>query len=200
MPRPFDPQIHERLREQAVDYVLSHGFADLALRPLAKCLNTSARMLMYHFESREKLMQEVLVTLRQREGAVIDAWFRKSASLSLADFLRWYWKRISSARARSAARLIFELYALALREPARYPGILTDPLVYWQNLARRAGLDAKQGTTESTLLLAATRGLLLDLCATGDQARVQGALSLLIRLLEPSARHPQKANRRKRGA
>ena len=35
-----------------------------------------------------------------------------------------------------------------------------------------------------TLLLAATRGLLLDLCATGDRRRVTQALNLLARLLE----------------
>jgi AcrR family transcriptional regulator len=195
MARLSDPHIHVRLREQAADYVLAHGFTDLALRPMAKSLRTSARMLMYHFGSRERLMEEVLLTLRQREGAVIDAWFRKNKNLALVDFLRWYWRRISSARARSAATLIFELYALALREPARYPGILTDPLVYWQKLAHRAGLDRKQGTNQSTLLLAATRGLLLDLCATGDRGRVQAALSLLIGLLESSSGHAPRAKR-----
>jgi AcrR family transcriptional regulator len=198
MARRPDPQIHDRLREQAADYVLTHGFTDLALRPLAKSLNTSARMLMYHFGSRERLMQEVLRTLRQREGAVIDAWFRQNKSPALVDFLQWYWKRISSAKARSAARLIFELYALALREPVRYPGVLTDPLDYWQKLAQRACLDGKQGTDQSTLLLAATRGLLLDLCATGNRNRVQRALSLLIGLLDSPRGQSSKAKRSQR--
>jgi hypothetical protein len=41
--------------------------------------------------------------------------------------------------------------------------------------------------------LAATRGLLLDLCATGDRVRVQRALSLLIRLLNSPSGRPPKA-------
>ncbi len=38
MARPPNPEIRVRLRNQAVDYVLTHGVSDLALRPLAKAL------------------------------------------------------------------------------------------------------------------------------------------------------------------
>jgi len=54
MARPPNPSIRARLRDQAVDYVLSHGVADLALRPLAKALKTSARMLVSTTSARAK--------------------------------------------------------------------------------------------------------------------------------------------------
>ena len=57
MARPPEPHIRARLRDQAVHYVLAHGIRDLALRPLAQALKTNARMLVYHFGSREGLMQ-----------------------------------------------------------------------------------------------------------------------------------------------
>src|SRR5215467_7570871 len=60
MARPPDASIRTRLREQAADYVLSHGLVDSTLRPLARALKTSARMLVYHFGSREGLMREIL--------------------------------------------------------------------------------------------------------------------------------------------
>jgi AcrR family transcriptional regulator len=187
MARPFNPGVRSRLRDQAVDYVLSHGVTDLALRPLAKAIQTNARMLIYHFGSREGLMREILAGLREREDAYIRAWFKSAKKpRTLADFLRWYWRRLSAPQARPAARLIFELYALALRDPQGYPGVLTDPLVYWQKLARQAGVRSKATLAEATLLLAATRGLLLDLCATGDHARVNRAMMLLARLLRPA--------------
>ena len=85
---------------------------------------------------------------------------------------------------RAVAQLIFELYALALRDPRSYPGVLTDPVRYWRTLAARTGRPPKIGNAEATLLLAATRGLLLDLCATGERRRVSQALNLLARLLE----------------
>lgn len=185
MARPPNPTIRARLREQAVDYVLSQGVSDLALRPLAKALKTNARMLVYHFGSREGLMREILVGLRDRGDALIRAWFQKAKTTpTLPDFLLWYWRLMSQPRSRPAVRLIFELYALALRDPKRYPGVLTDPIDYWRRLAARAGASSKADPAEATLLLAATRGLLLDLCATEDRRRVGGAAKLLARLLQ----------------
>jgi hypothetical protein len=98
-------------------------------------------------------------------------------------------------------RLIFELYALALRNPEDYPGVLEDPLAHWQKVTKKAGLPSEFETTEATLLLAATRGLLLDLCATGDRARVGRAMQLLAEFVEsryekkPGAPAKRKANR-----
>jgi AcrR family transcriptional regulator len=185
MARPPNPGIRARLRDQAVDYVLSHGVGDLTLRPLARALKTNARMLVYHFGSREGLMREILSRLRELEDAHIQAWFQSGEKLcTTPEFLSWYWKRLSAPRARPAVRLIFELYALALKNPRAYPGVLEDPLAYWQKLTKKAGIPAKPGGVEATLLLAATRGLLLDLCATGDRARVERAMEALAQFVE----------------
>ena len=185
MARPSNPEIRAWLREQAVDYVISHGAADLTLRPLAKALKTNARMLMYHFGSREGLMREILAGIRERGDALIQEWFGKAKTPpTLAAFLLAYWQRVSDPRMRAVVRLVFELYALALRDPRSYPGVLTDPVRYWRTLAARTGRAPKIGEAEATLLLAATRGLMLDLCATGDRRRVTQALKLLTRLLE----------------
>ena len=196
MARPPNPGIRERLRHQAVDYVLSYGVGDLALRPLAKALKTNARMLVYHFGSREGLMREILTGLRERGDAQIQAWFQAGKNQAgkkartLSEFLRWYWRRMSSPRTQPAVRLIFELYALALRHPEDYPGVLEDPLAHWQKVTKKAGLQSEFETAEATLLLAATRGLLLDLCATGDRARVGRAMQLLAEFVE--SRYEQK--------
>src|SRR5215831_9757161 len=185
MPRPSDPEIRARLREQAVDYVVSHGAANLTLRPLAKALKTNARMLMYHFGSREGLMREILAGLRERGEALFQEWFAKAKTPpTLTEFLLEYWQRMSDPRMRAVIRLVFELYALALRDPRSYPGVLTDPVDHWRSLEARTGREPKIAKAEATLLLAATRGLLLDLCATGDRRRVTQALNLLAKMLE----------------
>lgn len=184
MARPHDPKIRESLKRQAVDYVLSHGVADISLRPLARALHTNARMLVYHFGSREGLMREILTGVREREGARIEEWFRHGRKpRTLPQFLRWYWRRLSSPQGRSGARLVFELYALALRSPSEYPGVLSEPVAYWRHLMKKAGLSPKAGDVTATLLLAATRGLLLDLTATGDRVRVGRALQSLAKMI-----------------
>ena len=190
MGRLSNPQTRERLLDQAVDYVLSQGVGDLTLRPLAKALRTNARMLIYHFGSREGLMREILARLREREDARVQAWFRANKKRhTLPEFLRWLWQRLSAPEARSAERLTLELYTLALRHPHDYPGVLEDPLAYWQKLTEQSGFASKAGTIEATLLLAVIRGLLLDLCATEDRPRVGRAMNMFAQLVE-SAPHP----------
>jgi len=187
MARPPDPGIRARLRQQAADYVLSHGLGDATLRPLARALKTSARMLVYHFGSREELLREVLSCVREREDARIRAWFQAGkTSRTLPQFLHWLWRRSATTRRRPAIRLLFELYALALRNPREYSGVLEDPLWahYWQKLIGRTGISRKPNAIEATLLLAATRGLLLDFCATGDRARTERAIKVLAEFIE----------------
>lgn len=197
MARPPDPHIRARLRDEAVDYVLSHGFRDLALRPLAHALKTNARMLLYHFGSREGLMREILAGVREREDTRVQDWFQAGKKpRTLSEFLRWLWQRMSASSKQPQLHLLFELYALALRYPEDYPGVLEDPLVYWKRVTTETSRQSKADKAEATLLLAATRGLLLDLCATGDRARTEQALELLAGLLE-SPRTRTKAVRRR---
>jgi AcrR family transcriptional regulator len=185
MARPADPAIRTRLREQAVDYVTTHGIGDLALRPLAKALKTNARMLIYHFGSREALMREILAGLRERESARVERWMKSTRKpRTMPEFLRWYWRRVSAPPARSAVRLVFELYALALRNPRDYPGVLEEPLAFWPKLVHAMGIRSEVDEVEATLLLAALRGLLLDLCATSDRRRTGAGMDLLARLFE----------------
>ena len=66
MPRPVDPHRREAVLEKAADYVLEQGLADLSLRPLAKALGTSTRMLLYDFGSKERLIHEILAEIRAR--------------------------------------------------------------------------------------------------------------------------------------
>jgi AcrR family transcriptional regulator len=187
MARPPNPGIRERLRNQAVDYVLSHGVSDLALRPLAKALKTNARMLVYHFGSREGLMREILFGLREREDARMQAWFQAGKKpRTLSEFLCWLWQRVSTLTKQPHLRLLFELYALALRHPKDYPGVLEDPLVHWKGVTKRTSRQSKADEAMATLLLAATRGLLLDLCATGNRARAGRAVQLLAQFVESS--------------
>jgi len=148
-------------------------------------------MLVYHFGSREGLMREILAGVREREDERIQAWFQAGRKpRTLSEFLSWLWRWMSAPRTRPAVRLLFELYALALRNPRDYPGVLEAPLAYWQKLTKKAGLRSEFEAAEATLLLAATRGLLLDLCATGDRARVGRAMQLLAHFVEP--RYEQK--------
>jgi hypothetical protein len=99
--------------------------------------------------------------------------------------------------------LIFELYALALRDPASFPGILDEPAAYWTRLLDRVGIPATRGGgVTATLLVAATRGFLLDFAATGDRARLSLAVGRLAKLVSRggTGRHRRVSPARRRGA
>ncbi|MEN1727677.1 MAG: TetR/AcrR family transcriptional regulator [Pseudomonadota bacterium] len=54
------------------DHILDHGLLDASLRPMARTAGTSDRMLIYHFGSREQLIETVLEHLTDRVKESLD--------------------------------------------------------------------------------------------------------------------------------
>jgi len=63
----------EDLLEAATDHVLVEGLIGLTLRPLAAALDTSDRMLIYHFESRDALVSAVVARATERAIVAVGA-------------------------------------------------------------------------------------------------------------------------------
>src|ERR1700750_2259336 len=64
------PHIRERLLDACTDHALEHGLPD-RLGPLAAATGTSSRMLIYHFDTRDELLREILGRARERQ---VEAW------------------------------------------------------------------------------------------------------------------------------
>jgi AcrR family transcriptional regulator len=163
MARPVDPTRRSDVLQRAADYVLEQGLAGLSLRPLAKALGTSPRMLLYDFESKERLIQEVLAEIRRREASLLEAEVR-----TLDDV--WAW--IATPEREPFLRLFFEVYVGGLGQGEAEP-LLRD----WLDLLRTSWHPPVDEAT-ATLMVAVVRGLLLDRLATGDRRRTDEALRL----------------------
>jgi AcrR family transcriptional regulator len=161
MARPADPHRRTATLAKAADYVLEHGLAGLSLRPLARALGTSPRMLLYDFESKERLIHEILGEIRRREAGLLEADVR-----SLEDVWRW----ISAPEREPFLRLFFEIYVGALGSEEAEP-LVRDWLAFLQT-RWRPRVDA----LTATLMVAVVRGLLLDRLATGDRKRTDAAI------------------------
>jgi AcrR family transcriptional regulator len=183
LPRPPDPERRQELLEAVGDYVLSNGLADMSLRPLAASLATSPRMLLYHFDSKEQLVSKGLAVARARQAEQSRAWLAAQPELAPEALLRRFW-RWQLAEQQPFLRLFFEVYGLALQDPARFPGFLEHAVADWlefiATLLRRTGLSAARSRTAATAVIAGYRGLLLDVLATGDKRRATRALDLLL--------------------
>lgn len=168
MARPVDHARRQQLLDDAVDYVIANGIADLSLRPLAEALGTQAPVLLHHFGSKEQLLVVILNGVRDRlrsiarEARATDTWGAVDAV--------WAW---SSAPERDPFfRVFFEGYALALRRPDLYATFLDTVVQDWLD-DFPSGID----DAAATLAVAVVRGLLLDLLATGDRARCDAAMA-----------------------
>lgn len=62
----------QALLSALADYVLEHGLNTASLRPMAAAANTSDRMLIYHFGSKDGLIVELLEFLASRMATGLD--------------------------------------------------------------------------------------------------------------------------------
>ena len=183
----------DRLLAAAMDHVAQHGVSDLSLRGLAAALGTSHRMLSYHFGSREGLLIEVIRAVEAQQRAAL-AEMLLDADASPVDTMRRMWQRLADPALWPNERLFFEIYVQALQgSPHALPlldGIVdlwVDPLT---RIAVAQGRPEAEARAEARLGVAVTRGLLLDLLATGNREAVDAAMERYIAALDPAGTSP----------
>jgi AcrR family transcriptional regulator len=165
-------QARDRLLAAAVEHAMREGIADLSLRELAAAIGTSHRMLIYHFGSREGLLAAVVRSVEKDQ----------LAALQTAQDVRLLWERLSDPAMWPAERLFFEVYAGALLGRPGTEGfarsVVEPSIAAIAAFLTAAGHDSATASAEARLGLAVTRGLLLDLLATGDRDGVAAAYEL----------------------
>jgi AcrR family transcriptional regulator len=186
MARTVDDARRADLLERITDYVAEHGLSDLQLRPLAKAVGSSPRVLLYYFASKEELIVEALRTVGDRQRALFDTLPRNAASYG--DTVRAAWKIMSAPKNEPLFRLYYEIYGLALQDRTRFPGFLDRAISAWIEYlapsALRDGYSKADARAIATLMLAAVRGFMLDLCTTRDRKRLNRAVELWILALD----------------
>ena len=163
-----------------MDHVAEHGVGDLSLRGLAAALGTSHRMLSYHFGSREGLLIEVIRAVEAQQRAALAAMLADPDAGSPEETMRRMWKRLADPALWPNERLFFEIYAQALQGSAYALPLLDGIVDFWVEpltaLAVAQGRPEAEARAEARLGVAVTRGLLLDLLATGDRKGCDDAL------------------------
>jgi len=180
------PSARQQLLDAAVDHAAHHGVGDMSLRQLAAALGTSHRMLIYHFGSKDGLLTEIVRTVeaRQREQltALVD-----SGELRSPDALSRVWEQLADEALWPWERLFFEVYVHALQGRPHAQPLLDDAIAAWLDPIADAlvalGAPTDDARVDARLMVAVTRGLLLDLLATGDRQGVDAAMRRMAALL-----------------
>jgi AcrR family transcriptional regulator len=180
--RKTQPHIRDTLLDACVDHALAHGLPD-RLEPYVSASGTSARMLLYHFGTRDALTKAVLVSARQRQ---LDGWgalLRRRPEESYTATLERAWTSMAGADGRPYRRMFGQWHESAARE--LLPGFARSATTDWL-APLEDGLRSIGRPELATLALAVMRGLFMDLDATADAERTQGAFASFCALLEPS--------------
>src|SRR3984957_1248717 len=172
--RPVDYQRRAELLDAVVDYTIEHGFSALSWRPLACTLGVSATTLVHHFGSKEQMLEAIQGRLRERMFAATADQAGQQPDLATA--ARAVWARASDPANAAEFRMFFAVYGQALQAPMEFTEFLDHVVADWQGAlvdAQGPDTDPATPTRTATLVIATSRGLLLDLLATGDRDRVQ---------------------------
>ncbi|HEU4423078.1 MAG TPA: TetR/AcrR family transcriptional regulator [Pilimelia sp.] len=187
----------QELLRRTLDYAAEHSLSGLSLRPLAKAIGSSPRVLLYLFGSKSGLIREVLALNRALQLDLLrDA--TESAAGPRETFERlWAWL-IHPARA-NVRRLFFEAYTQSAgNHDEAWRGFAEQSVNDWlaplRSLARNDSV-LPEAKAEATLVLAVMRGLFLDLLATDDHERVTAAWQAFL-----AAHYPQASPNRPRGS
>jgi AcrR family transcriptional regulator len=166
----------DELIEQIVAYALEHGISDASLRPLAAAVGTNARMLIYHFGSKDALIVDILDKARREQEELLRAALAEQPTLPLAEKLTRLWHALSSKRNEAYARLFFEAYGLGIQGRTEYGVALKASVAFLSDLVEQLFAESGRSRPDSRLLgsmaAAAFRGLLVDLLSTGDRSRI----------------------------
>ena len=177
----------ERLLTAAAEHIAASGVSDLTLRGLAAAIGTSHRMLLYHFGSKDGLLVEVIKLVEQRQRAALGE-LEIGDEHTAAGITRAFWKRLSAPELAANERLFFEIYGQALQgrpgTTALLDGIVDSWLEPVVELLGRLGFPTEYAAAQARLGVAVTRGLLLDLLATGNRAACDAAMEQYIRIGE----------------
>ena len=183
------PERRADVLNEMADYILGSGMSDATLRPAAAAIGKSTRTLLYHFRSKEDLLVEALKEVRRREVAMLGHELAELPRSSISDVMRAIWRWYSSPARRPYLKLFFEAWGVSLHRPFLHEGFLRhvkrDLVDFTVPLIEAQGYPPHQAEAVATFLIAAFRGLLIDLVANEeDPSRLDDAMEIFIGVTE----------------
>ncbi|MGO9155920.1 TetR/AcrR family transcriptional regulator [Mycobacterium sp.] len=180
MARTPDLARRRQLLDALFDEFAAGGVGDRSLREVAAAVGTSHRMLLHHFGSRESLLIAIVEEAERRQMALVP-----DLPMNPAEGFAAMWADLRRPELRHLERLFFECYSRAAQGEEPFTRMVPAAVDGWlqEVEAGNIGADVPYDGAMARLGLAVTRGLLLDLVATNDEAGVDAAANAFVRLL-----------------
>ncbi|WP_121704515.1 TetR/AcrR family transcriptional regulator [Streptomyces sp. E5N298] len=192
MGRHKQPEIRDRILDACVDHALVHGLPD-RLEPFAAASGTSARMLIYHFGTRDALLRETLRRARRRQRDFFGELVSPRPEEPYPSTLRRAWRVMTGPAGRPYLTMFGRLRENA--EQQLWPGFRRESTTDWLQ-PFEDGMRSVGRPELATLVLAVVRGLIMDIETTGDVSRADRAFEDFLTALVLVAETPATAGER----
>ena len=161
-----------RFLQAMAEHVLQHGLNTASLRPLAKAANTSDRMLIYHFGSKDELIAELLQYLSDHMAQNLDLVLPPTRSETLKQCMSQIMELLRTPSFRSYMKLWLEILAEAGQGNSthhRTGKIMVNSYLEW--LKKHIPADTENPDRTVALLLTLIEGIIvLDTVGKADVA------------------------------
>lgn len=162
----------DELLDGAVAWTVEHGLADLSLRPLAKALGTSDRMLLYYFGTKDELVAAIVDRAADGLAAALEL-VLPELSRSPKAFVEGIWGLLADPAAQGVVDLFLELFVLTRRRGEPYRSASSRVIARWIELATPAMVAMGVPSRQAAGVVAATLaqldgGILLAAAGASD--------------------------------
>jgi AcrR family transcriptional regulator len=174
-------QRREDLLEASIEYLLTHGVGNLSLRPLAAHVGSKARLLIYHFGSKDALIADAMIVVRDRVQKAFAEVVHDGQGFSPSQIITTFWKWATSRDHQPYLKLFFEVHGLALQDPAQYARYLEGAVASWVEMMAVTlppALSPKRRHALASLAVGTVVGLLLDFLSSGNKTRTSDAVAI----------------------
>ena len=177
MARPPDLARRQQLLDALVEEFAAGGIGDRSLREVAAAVDTSHRMLLHHFASRDELLLAIVDEVERRQMVIL-----ADLPTDPAEGFAAMWANLCRPELRPFERLFFECYSRGAQGEQPFARMVPGAVDAW--LAEVEKVEGAAGEVSDPALvrlgLAVMRGLLLDLVATDDDAGVTAAAQAFV--------------------
>ena len=183
-PAPLVRQTRRReLLEMVTDDLAANGLVDFSLRRAARAAGTTHKVLLYHFDGVDDLLEHAIQELRERRTRrAWEAWDTLETA-TMGQWVRLVW----AALLREETRVLDQAIGLVLYDTERYQrlGAGASDQYLPALLSRCPSQWSREKKTEvSQMVLATLRGFLIERATGGNVAGIEAGLDALVRAVE----------------
>ena len=175
----------DQLLGRVMAFAAAEGIAGKSLREIAQGVDSSHRMLLYHFGSREGLLAAIVAAIEAQQRAALAE--IAAGAHTPREVMLGLWEQLTRPELLPFIRLFFEVFGLVAQGAPGTEGLresLTRPwLTEGAAVAEQLGLASELSDVRAGI--AVTRGLLLDLVAGAPLTEVDAAYRRFVDLYEP---------------